>query len=72
MMVVSTPGLDPDPQAVRQPLGLLIARADLSELYVRMGRPADALAVVKALEAMPRRTPVDAWFQGYARGHLPR
>jgi tetratricopeptide (TPR) repeat protein len=49
---------------------LMVARADLSQLYLRMGRRAEAVAVVEEMERMPRRSPADAYFQGEARKRL--
>lgn len=49
---------------------LVVARVDLSQLYLRTGRRAEAVAVVEALERMPRRSPVDGYFQVEARRRL--
>jgi tetratricopeptide (TPR) repeat protein len=49
---------------------LMMARVDLSQLYLRTGRRAEAVAIVEQLEKMPARTPADAWFQGEARKRL--
>jgi len=49
---------------------LMMARVDLSQLYLRTGRRPEAIAIVEALEKMPRHTPADAWFQGEARKRL--
>ena len=49
---------------------LMIARVDLSQLYLRTGRRAEAVALVEELERMPRRTPVDGFLQVEARQRL--
>ena len=49
---------------------LMLALVDLSQLYLRTGRWAKAVAVVEQLERMPRRTPADAYLQGEARRRL--
>ncbi|HEX7939372.1 MAG TPA: tetratricopeptide repeat protein, partial [Gemmatimonadaceae bacterium] len=49
---------------------LMVARVDLSQLYLRMGRRAEAVRVVEEIEKMPRRSPADAYFQGEARKRL--
>jgi tetratricopeptide (TPR) repeat protein len=41
----------------------VVYRADLAQLYHRMGRHADAAAVVAQMESMPERTPVDRLFK---------
>ncbi len=51
---------------------LMIAYADLSQLYLRTKRRDEAIAVVEQLEKIPRRTPVDEYFQGEARRRLGR
>jgi len=45
----------------------IVYRADLAQLYVRMGRHADAAAVVATMESMPDRTPADRLFKQEAR-----
>lgn len=49
---------------------LVIAYADLSQLYLRTNRRNEAIAVVEQLEKVPRRTPVDEYFQVEARRRL--
>lgn len=45
----------------------IVYRADLAQLYHRMGRYAAAAAVVSAMEVMPERTPADRLFKQEAR-----
>jgi tetratricopeptide (TPR) repeat protein len=49
---------------------LMLALVDLSQLYLRTGRRAEAIAIVEQLEKMPPRTPADAYLQGEARRRL--
>jgi tetratricopeptide (TPR) repeat protein len=49
---------------------LLAARVDLAELYLRMGRRADAVAVTDSLLAMKARTPLEAFLQTEARRQI--
>jgi len=48
----------------------MLARVDLSQMYLRLGRRDTATAIVVAMEKMPARTPVDAHFQREARARL--
>lgn len=48
----------------------VLYRADLAQLYLRMGRRSEAEATVRALGAMPRVHPPDALFQREARERL--
>ncbi|MEK7401494.1 MAG: hypothetical protein AABZ80_03940 [Gemmatimonadota bacterium] len=49
---------------------VVLAWADLSQLYLRTGRRLEAIAVVEALERRPRLTPADAFLQDQARRRL--
>lgn len=48
----------------------VIYRADLAQLYHRMGREADALQVVRAMQRLPNRTPADTLFKREASALL--
>lgn len=49
---------------------LSMAWGDLAQLYLRMGRPADARRVVEALERRPLATPIDRYVLDEARARL--